>query len=52
MLSWLGTDGWMVGLLSDWAGDPVSAKALELFSVEPAGTETDILGSRDGPKSI
>lgn len=41
---WLGKewDGGLGSLLADGAGGPVSAKASELFSVEPAGTGTDL----------
>lgn len=31
-----------VSLPSDWAGDPISAKAPELSLVEPAGIEADL----------
>ena len=33
------SDRYRIALLSDWARDPVSAKVLEPFLVEPAGIE-------------
>lgn len=49
---WLGWewDGRVAGLLSDWPGDPVSAKALELSPGEPAGAETDLSSAMEMAK--
>ena len=36
------SDRYRIVLLSDWARDPISAKVLEPFLVEPAGTKIDL----------